>query len=62
MDKRTLPNAPKGGVKYKFVKKFGLWCRTWFAFETNEDGTVTYKQHHAWNKDRKADWNKWGKK
>lgn len=39
---------PEGKVSIIYVKKAGMWCKTWFEY--SDKGTVTQKQ--AWSQEK----------
>lgn len=48
-------------IKYKLTK-LGVWCRTWFTIEKEEDGKLYFKQNNAFHRNRNADWKEWTSK
>lgn len=52
-------NVCTPAIKYKKLKN-GLWCRTWFTVEKDDNG-LYFKQHQAFSRDRNADWKDWGR-
>jgi len=40
---------PEGKISIKFVKKAGMWCKTWFEYD-HQRGTATQKQE--WSKEK----------
>lgn len=40
---------PEGVVSIKYVKKAGMWCKTWFEYD-HRRGTATQKQE--WTREK----------
>ena len=57
---KNRSNVCEPAVKYKLTK-LGLWCRTHFTIEKDENGQLYFKQNNAFHRNRNADWKEWGK-
>lgn len=56
---RGSKNVCNPAIKFKYIKKLGMWCRTSFSIERDKGGNLFFKQNNAFHKDRKAEARFW---
>jgi len=52
-------NVCNPAIKFKFIKKLGMWCRTSFSIERDKGGNLVFRQNNAFHKDRHAEARFW---